>query len=192
VPVVLCSAAFGWNVYFQRQLFFELPDLELFQIIYTDYPFVEAVEVSKYLRDNSPPAATVAVLGSEPEIYFDSRRHSATGYIYTYALVEPQPNAAKMQREMINEIEAAKPEFLVWIGFGNSWLLRANSDLTIFKWFNRYSAENYVETGLLNVAPDGKTSSLWGRDVASFHDKLGQYVTVFERRDLVAPPASSN
>ena len=46
----------------------------------------------------------MAVLGSEPEIYFLARRHSATGYIYTYGLMEAQPFARRMQDEMIREI----------------------------------------------------------------------------------------
>jgi len=33
---------------------------------------------------NRPVTARIAVLGSEPQIYFYSRRHSATGYIYIY------------------------------------------------------------------------------------------------------------
>ena len=39
----------------------------------------------QYIRNHSGPDALVAVLGSEPEIYFLAHRHSATGYIYTYA-----------------------------------------------------------------------------------------------------------
>jgi hypothetical protein len=37
--------------------------------------------------------------------------HSATGYIYTYSLMEPQSHALEMQKEMIAEIEADRPEF---------------------------------------------------------------------------------
>jgi len=42
------------------------------------------------------PTDTIAVLGSEPEIYFYSHRISATGYIYTYPLMEPQRYAVQM------------------------------------------------------------------------------------------------
>jgi len=57
---------------------------------------IEAIAVAKLLRENSADTARVAVMGSEPEIYFLSRRHSATGYIYTYGLMEPQPFARRM------------------------------------------------------------------------------------------------
>jgi hypothetical protein len=58
----------------------------------------------------SAVSPSIAVLGSEPEIYFYSRRRSATGYIYMYPLMETHPYAAQMQQELINEIEAGKPQ----------------------------------------------------------------------------------
>ena len=57
--------------------------------------------------------------------FFDARRRSATGYIYTYGLMEMQPLALQMQKEMIAEIEAAKPKYIVFAKFRCSWLLTA-------------------------------------------------------------------
>ena len=59
------------------------------QTVYGSNPFPEAVQVGDYLKNHASPGARIAVLGSEPEIYF-YHRHSATGYIYTYSLMEPQ------------------------------------------------------------------------------------------------------
>ena len=67
------------------------------------------------------------MLGSEPEIYFYSHRHSATGYIYTYALMEPQKYAQQMQQEMIREIERARPKYLISVAMNYSWLRRPDS-----------------------------------------------------------------
>ena len=84
--------------------------------------------VAEYIRDNSSPDAHVAMLGSEPEIYFLARRHSATGYIYTYGLMEPQPFARQMQDEMIREIETHPPEFVVFADNPLSWWRKPGSD----------------------------------------------------------------
>ena len=54
-----------------------------FELIYGPNPFPEAVRVAEYLREHTNPTDTIAILGSEPEIYFYAHRHSATGYIYT-------------------------------------------------------------------------------------------------------------
>jgi hypothetical protein len=100
--------------------------------------------VGRWIREHSTPQARVAVVGSEPQIYFYARRHSATGYIYTYALMEAQPYASLMQREMIQEIERRQPEFLVIVENPFSWLKLKTSDGAIFEWAGKYADRNYV------------------------------------------------
>jgi hypothetical protein len=107
--------------------------------------FSEAENVAHFIRTNSVATARIAVIGSEPEIYFLTRRHSATGYIYTYPLMEPQPFALKMQEEMIREIEAATPEFIVYVQGDTSWGRRSDSNPKIFNWWDGYKT-NYTRS----------------------------------------------
>ena len=118
-------------------------------------PFPESVKVADYIREQSTPIDTIAVLGSEPQIYFYARRLSATGYIYTYSLMEPQPYAHQMQLEMIHEIEQARPRFLVLVVMNRSWLAGADSDQTILAWANAYREIDYDEIGLINIFDRG-------------------------------------
>jgi hypothetical protein len=127
------------------------------RIIYGANPFSEAVRVAEYLREHTDPTDTIAVLGSEPEIYFYAHRHSATGYIYTYALMEPQRYAVQMQLEMMREIEAARPKYLVFVAVTTSWLKHSNSETEIFDWFDRYSAADFQLDGLVNIVSQEHT-----------------------------------
>ena len=102
--------------------------------------FSEAMNAADYIRTNSAKEARVAVLGSEPEIYFYSSRRSATGYIYTYPLMETHPYALKMQEEMLGEIEARRPEYVVYVDEPLSWLKRRDSERRIFDWWETYRA----------------------------------------------------
>jgi 4-amino-4-deoxy-L-arabinose transferase-like glycosyltransferase len=104
--------------------------------------FSEVVKAADYIKSNAAPDARVAVLGSEPEIYFYSRRRSATGYIYMYPLMEEQSFASKMQAELIAEIERARPEFVVYVDDDFSWLPRPNSERKVFEWWQNYWAKN--------------------------------------------------
>jgi hypothetical protein len=104
--------------------------------------FSEAVKAADYIKSNAAQDARVAVLGSEPEIYFYSRRRSATGYIYMYPLMEEQSFASKMQAELIAEIERARPEFVVYVDDDFSWLPRPNSERKVFEWWQNYWAKN--------------------------------------------------
>ena len=106
VPLLLFAVALSVPILLDKKIFFEVSPNQACGLIYPDNPFLESVRIGTYLREHTEPGDTIAVLGSEPEIYFYSHRHSATGYIYTYGLMEPQKYAQQMQQEMIREIEA--------------------------------------------------------------------------------------
>lgn len=182
LPVVLLAGVMVWDVWLQRWAFFELPLPALNQMIYQLNPFIEATVAAKYIRDHSAKDARVAVVGSEPEIYFYAHRHSATGYIYTYPLMEDQPYAATMQHRMISEIETAKPEFLVIVVNRYSWLVNASSDLEILGWVEKYAATNYDRVGIVDCRPGKPQIQLWGDAAKNYFGKPEQCVEIFQRK----------
>ena len=193
IPLLLFAGVLGWNIFLQRQFFFQLPAVQESQNIYFAEPFVQAPAVADYIREHSPPNARLAVLGSEPEIYFYSRRHSATGYLYAYALMEPQPFALKMQREMIAEIESNQPEYLVWVGNDNSWAVRSSSNPAIFNWFNQYSRNFYDIAGIAGLDPAGEPFFLQDADARTFAGPTGQSLVIYKRKSAVEiTPAKAN
>jgi hypothetical protein len=193
IPLLLFAGILGWNIFLQRQFFFQLPAVQACQKIYFEEPFVEAPAVAGYIREHSSPNARLAVLGSEPEIYFYSRRHSATGYIYAYALMEPQPYALKMQREMIAEIESNQPEYLVWVGNDNSWAIRPASNPAIFDWFNEFSRKFYEIAGIAGVNPAGETFFLRDADARNYAGPAGQSLIIYKRKSAEEiTPANAN
>src|SRR5262249_39038056 len=131
VPVVLVVAVLGQPLYASWQVLFKLRPAEASRGIYGDNPFPESREIEGYIREHTAPGDGIAAIGSEPQIYFYSGRRSATGYIYTYPLMEIQPFASGMQQQMIREIESADPRYLVFVRVGGSWLYQENSDQTI-------------------------------------------------------------
>jgi len=151
VPLIVTAAALALPLVRYKKLFFEFSPAQVSRMVYEESAFPEAVRIADYLREHTTVDDTIAVLGSEPEIYFYSHRHSATGYIYTYPLLEPQKYARQMQEEMISEIERANPKFLVSVVMNDSWLQRPGSDPLIFSWANEYIAKNYVPAGFVNI-----------------------------------------
>jgi hypothetical protein len=145
--------------------------------IYDLHPFAEAETVAAFISTNSVSDARVAVLGSEPEIYFLSHRHSATGYIYTFALMEPQPFARQMQNEMIRDIENSPPEFIV---FASSWMRRPNSDPHIFEWWASYQT-NYALVGIADVISPAETRYAWGAAAARYGPNVSNGLEVYQR-----------
>ena len=122
----------------------------------------------------------MAVIGSEPQICFYSGRRSATGYIYTYPLMELQPYAPTMQRQMIQEIETADPRYVVFVSATRSWLVRPGSDQTIFRWFEQYQ-RSFTRVGVLDIVPRQETVYRWGAEALDYPPRSDVWLMVFER-----------
>jgi 4-amino-4-deoxy-L-arabinose transferase-like glycosyltransferase len=179
LPVVLFSLAFANALYADRKTYFFDTPHEACRYVYGSNPFPEALGVADYIRKHSAADARVAVLGSEPEIYFYAHRFSATGYIYTYALVEEQQYGAVMQAEMIKEVESAKPEFLVHVLMHESWNTREHAETRIFDWLESYIPDHYT---LVGVADGGNHDVYrWGEDAATYRSRRPERVLVFRR-----------
>jgi 4-amino-4-deoxy-L-arabinose transferase-like glycosyltransferase len=181
--LILFGVATADGVYRNRGLFFRLSSDQVTIAVYGDNIFPESLEIARYIRENSAPNARVAVLGSEPQIYFYSHRHSATGYIYTYGLAEKQSYAMLMQREMISEIERAKPEFIVLVNTMGSWMAPPNGNYLIFDWLERYGQEHYRSVGLVDIQSD-ETIYRWDEKAIAAIPHSKAFVRVFKRNDL--------
>jgi 4-amino-4-deoxy-L-arabinose transferase-like glycosyltransferase len=180
IPILILGAALAWPVLAERKFLLEASPVDASRMIYPESPFAESIRIAEYLREHSNPSETIAVLGSEPQICFYSHRHSATGYIYTYGLMEAQKYATQMQQEMIREIERAHPKFLIFVVMPDSWLQRPESERMIFTWANEYTAQNYTVAGFVNIAPD-RTDYYFG-DVPQKVQQLANYILIYERK----------
>lgn len=181
VPGVAFLIAFAISILGQREFLLEMAPATALRSIYGTNPFMEAVEVADYLRGHSDPAARIAVLGSEPEIYFYAHRHSATGYIYTYALMEEQPYALTMQQEMISDIEAARPEFIVVIDVSTSWETSSKSQLHIVTWMQQYVPNQYEVVGVADIGVD-HTDYRWGEEASQYRPLSRKVIYVYRRK----------
>jgi len=133
----------------ERTRLFELSPKELTATIYPESGFEAMPEVATYLAELVPPGERFAVIGSEPELYFYADRRPATAYVYIYALMERQPFAMKMQREMAAEIETSEPDVMVVVYTPSSWLQRAESETFIQTWTSSYLRDRFELVGSL-------------------------------------------
>jgi len=179
LPLFLLGAILSLPILWEKKIFFGVSPVEACRLIYPDNPFAEAVKIAAYLREHTNPDDPIAVLGSEPEIYFYAQRHSATGYIYTYGLMEPQKYARQMQQEMIHEIESARPKFLVSVVMFNSWLWRPDSERLMFSWANEYGAQNYSPAGVVKITPTEVDYSFG--DAPPSVEGLNNYISIHKR-----------
>jgi hypothetical protein len=182
IPLLVFLAAIIVSVTAQSEVFFNLDPVAACRHIYGNNPFPEAQTISEYIDRQTEEGARIAVIGSEPEIYFYSRRHSATGYIYTYPLVEPQRYASDMQKDMAREIENSRPEYMVFVQVPASWLASPDSSRFIFDWFRKYVADHYELVGIADEITS-KTAYVWGDAAKSYHVQSDASLSIFKRRN---------
>jgi 4-amino-4-deoxy-L-arabinose transferase-like glycosyltransferase len=150
IPILLFSAALAFSVVRQGPVFFAGSPQVANRRIYYGNPFAEAGEVAEFIKMYSSPDARIAIFGSEPEIYFYAQRKSATGYIYTYALMEEQQFAKQMQQEMMREVVSARPEYVVFVDDELSWGWRP-SEQGFIRQILLYINDQYVKAGEVEI-----------------------------------------
>ncbi|UCC21915.1 MAG: hypothetical protein JSW23_08890 [Planctomycetota bacterium] len=186
IPMLLAVAVVCHASYQQQNTLFRASPKMVSRITYGANPFPECLEIARFIKENSAEDERIAVIGSEPQIYFYSNRRAATGHIYTYALMENHSYARKMQEEMISEIESANPKFLVFVNVSTSWLVRPDSERILYEWFTRYAQRYYRQAGIIDIISHEVTVYRWYQECEGYRPRSKYWVAVFER-DRPAP-----
>ena len=188
-PLIYAAAAASLLVQ-GNAIYFRLTPAAACRAIYGDNPFPEAVVVGHYLATHCAPDDRIAVIGSEPEIYFYSCRRSATGYICTFPLVEPQPYAPAMREAMIREVESTRPAYVVYVSARDSWVQStAQIGGAIFDWFERYQHAQLELVGLVEIPPAGPASYRWfERPATNVQTSAESWLAIFKRRSTGENP----
>jgi hypothetical protein len=181
MPAGVLAVACAGFVFANRALWFEQTPEAACRALYGGNPFPEAVVIAKYLQEHSSPEDTIAIMGSEPEIYFLARRHSASGYIYMYDLMQSHRYALDMQKETMRQIEAAKPAFLLIVYVGASWKIDDNSNMAIATWYKTFWDKYYDMAGMVWLLPD-RTEYIWGAEAATRKFDTDLRVRILKRK----------
>jgi hypothetical protein len=164
-----------------RDFWFRMDGPALMRSVYATNPFLESPEIARYIAAHTSDTDRIAVLGSEPQIAFYARRRSATGYIYMYPLTERHALAARMQDEMIAEIEAAHPAFVVLVEARSSWVATLHPDMRMATWARAFVSSCYERVGVVDIHADRPATILWDSASAAYEPQSSSRVLVYRR-----------
>lgn len=82
--------------------------------------FAESPALARLIRDGSEPQERVLILGTEPQILFHAGRRSVTRYIIMYPLFGPYADALGRQQEVMTDVAADPPRWIVDVRLPNS------------------------------------------------------------------------
>jgi len=165
----------------QKEYLFTGDPIQLSRALYGANPFPESMEIAKFIESRSNSNDRIAVFGSEPQIFFYSKRRSATGYIYTYSLMEQHDYSLTMQKEMIQEVETSKPKFIVLVNVDASWLIQQESEKYILDWLDAYVKEKYFLVGVADIISPDLTVYKWHDAAKNYAVRSPAHVLILER-----------
>jgi len=183
VPIMLLLICLFQSVYKQFDYMFKMTPFQVSRLTYWPNPFPESIKIAEFLENNTNPDDYITVLGSEPQIYFYSKRSSAGGYIYMYPLTENHEFASWMQKDFLVEIEKKKPKYLIFVNVHGSWGWQRNSFQKIIEWFDeKQKGGSYRIVGLVEMFED-KSLYHWEPFDASKIEKAKFWIAVLERTE---------
>ena len=171
-----------YSLLVQRDFLFRMSPTEVSRELYGQDPFPEAIPIAAYIRRHTSENQRIAVLGSEPEIYFYSHRHSATPYLYIEPMVEQQPFALQMQNDMVHDLEQAQPEYMVRFPAEETLSLGPDSPTRLRDWWADYGPSHYRLVAVADVLADGRTEYRWDDAAESYRPQSLYYLAVYKKR----------
>lgn len=165
----------------ERVVLFRATPLEVARTIYGWSPFPESPVIGDYIRRHAAAGDTVAVLGSEPQIYYYAGRRAATRFIYMYPLMERHAFAARMQARMVGELEAAKPTYVVYVHVDTSWLATSESDLTLARWLGDLGT-HFDRVGVVDIVSPDTTRYAWDDAARTYAPRSKVWLAVLRRK----------
>jgi hypothetical protein len=131
---------------FKEQFSFSPKDLSKW-VYGTVNPFVESKEISDQLEKITKPEDIIFVAGSEPQIYFYSKRKSNTRFIITYPLNLPTSYREKYQNELVDIFSKDLPKAIVLSNRIHSGLWNQGSPEIFIKYLDNLLSKDYTVFG---------------------------------------------
>jgi hypothetical protein len=99
--------------------------------------------------------------------------------------MEDHPFALDMQEQLIEEIEGAKPKFVVWVNIPTSWLIRDTSHRRVIEWGEAFLRDRYQQVGLVDLISPTRTDTHWDEAArgAMSISPSGYYLTIHRRNE---------
>jgi hypothetical protein len=175
--VGLAAVAMLWG---DRAILWQMDQRAASRALHGANPFLETREIALWLREHASPGDRVAVLGSEPQIYFYSRLPPATPYLHAYEMVQDHSYALRMQQEVIARLEASPPRFVVFVNMGISWHSAPGVENRLLAWVREQMPRRYQQVGQINLLDTRHTEYYWGDTAPAAPRSPRAWISVWE------------
>jgi hypothetical protein len=175
---VMILASF-YAVYMERGPLFSYSHEKYLKGYYGQSPFYESIKISEYLKQHTSPEDKIAVLGSEPQIYFYSGRRAVSNFTVVYFMMWAGKKSRELELETIREIEEEKPKYLVFVNIDVSWGVLPDSDRAIFEWFRNKRDKQFTLECVAELKTPDVTNYYYGENARKYKQDAKNLIYVY-------------
>jgi len=105
-----------WPVLAHNGYWFRADHRTILRRAYDNNPFHEMAQIGAALKKRSVPTDSIAIIGSEPELFLYSERSSALSHLFFQGVVQRHARYAQFQQQIREQLWGRKPRFVVLPG----------------------------------------------------------------------------
>jgi hypothetical protein len=145
-------------------------------------PFVEDQLMARMIEAQIQPNETVAVMGSEPQIYVYLNRKAPSRHFYTAFLSRPHRFTESWHEEALEGLKTQKPDYVVFNIVSMSWMLRPDSDQGFYQ--NSYSwvMNNYTPIAYADYVDYYNPTIVTDVAASTYKPQSGSYVMLLKKK----------
>lgn len=145
-------------------------------------PFVEDQLMARIIEAEIQPNQTVAVMGSEPQIYVYLNRKAPSRHFYTAFLSRNHRYTQSWHEEALEGLKAQKPDYVVFNILSMSWMLRPDSNQGFYQ--NSYSwvMENYTPIAYADYVDYYNPTIVTDAAASTYKPQSGGYVMLLKKK----------
>ncbi len=151
--------------------------------VYGNNPFPESMEIANFINANSKPEDNIVLIGSEPQIYFYTKKKSPSRHAYFTSIVNNIPQHKEWQREFAKDTEKANPRYVIFFNHPLSLLVQPNVDRYVFEWANEFITKNYVLIGLVDMVEGQQSVYVWREQLNTYRPVSQNLIYIYERKN---------
>ncbi|MCO6485547.1 MAG: glycosyltransferase family 39 protein [Saprospiraceae bacterium] len=179
---VLAVLLLAGTIAVQEAYYFRPHFTRILRDTYGSNPFPESRQLADYLGRQIQEGDGLLVLGSEPQLYAYTLADCPTRHHFMGFLLKNHPREKEWQKEVMDDVAANPPKYVVWVQHPLTWLPAQGADQAFIQWAWQWAHRHYTPIAWYDQTGGPAVTVVEGADAATYQARGQQYMILMERQ----------